>query len=307
MATMLGEDIAINVRDPQTGAVFQLPVGAFKALCDAAGVLLLDEQNRCGHGTQNGLLCITQSRIVGDFKLHPDSRLIGAMNDDDGEGGDGARTRLTALADRQGDVHVRASFAGVFDYLGNRVGAEGSLERELATDYAYTADKARDLVSLEPAPGQVKRPSPRSIVKGVCTLAQALRAKRSDKLAQSALAAFIGSEAAGVYFAVRKIRQHLPSVEEIEKAPLSAKLPTDINVAVGALGLLGIAGKRNANSAWLYLGRWNGALVEISLAAGKTLLRGANAPTTPEACKVRDLMLAKAGLAGAGRATGLTW
>src|SRR3990167_2421 len=124
-ATQTAEDFTVPDRDP-SGAVIHKPVGAYRVACDRAAVVLCDEVNRCGHGTQNAALTLFQNRVLGDYRLHPDSRLISAMNDADEEGGDGAHERLTALADRQVDIHVEATFKGWFDYATTRIGDSGS-------------------------------------------------------------------------------------------------------------------------------------------------------------------------------------
>lgn len=305
--TMTAEDFVVPDRDP-SGAVIHKPVGAFRVACERPAVILCDEVNRCGHGTQNAALTLFQNRIVGDYTLHPDSRLISAMNDANEEGGDGAHERITALADRQVDVHVKATFEGWFRYATTRIGLEGSTLRALALDYAFSADRSRRLLSLSPEPGVDKRPSPRAIRKGLGVYDAALTRGLSADQARIALAGCVGIETADCFLTIRKLRGRLPDSASIESDPMNALLPDDVDVAWAAAGLLGAVASKKSDPAWLYLGRFPGKLAEVQMATGKMLRSGAKPPTHPDAVKVRDRMLGMEGLARAGQAIpGVTW
>ena len=308
MATMSSEDFVVLDRDP-SGAILQKPVNAYRVGCERPAVVLNDEINRCQHSVQNAQLGIFQGGVLGDYKLHAGTRLIAAMNDADEEGGDGARELIPALGDRLFFLYVRADWPGFFDYLTNRVGAPGSALRELAIDYGFTADRSRKLVSFEPAPGETKRPSPRAIVHGLRGFASALERKLPANLSKAILAGAIGEDAAGAYLAIRKIREQLPTAEEIESNPTGARLPQNVDIAVAVMGVVGVVGAKNPNAAWTYLGRMDGipSGAEIKIATGKALIRTSRAPTAPDAVKIRDRMLGQIGLAGAGKTVGLSW
>lgn len=305
-ATMTGEDIVVPDRDEHSGQVIHKPVGAFRVLAGQPAILLADEINRTGHGTQNAFLMLWQNGIVGDFKLHPESRLVSAMNDADEEGGDGAHDRLTALADRQVDIRVEATFAGWFDYATKRIGAPGSSLKALATDYAYCADRSRGLLSLYPTPGVDKRPSPRAVKKGLAVFDAALNTGLTLEHARVLLAGCVGGECADAFLAIRKIRQHLPTDQQIETDPLNALLPHSVDVAWAVTGLLGVVASRKPDPAWLYIGRM-GSMQEVQLAAARMLTRGAKPPLLPDAVKIRDRMMGMEGLARLGQTAGLSW
>lgn len=307
MATQTAEDIVIPDRDP-SGAILHKPVGAYRVACDRPAVVMLDELNRCQHSTQNALLCVVQNGIVGDYKLHPESRLIGAMNDAEEEGGDGAHERISALADRMVDIHVEATFAGWFDYALARIGAPGSTLQALAVDYAFCADRSRELLSLTPQPGVDKRPSPRAIRKGLGVFDAALTRGMDEAQARTLLAGCIGEEAARCYLAIRKLRTKLPSATDIANDPLGCLLPAENDIAWAAAGLIGSVALKQPNPAWLYLGRFPSTLAEVKMATGKMLTRGAPPPTLPDALKVKSVQLGMEGLARAGQnVPGLTW
>ncbi len=306
MATATNEDVTVPVREAD-GSVRHVPVGGFREATERPTVLFLDEKNRCGQSTQNAMLCLEQSRIVGDFAFHPDTRIAGAQNDADEEGGEGASETLPALADREVWIYVKATFAGVFDYLTKCVGEEGSTLRELAVDYAFSADRSRQLVSFEATPGVLKRASPRAIENGLAVYDAEINSPGGNAdFAFALLAGAIGEETAGAFLAIRKVRKDLPSADEIEKNPKGAKLPKDVDVALAAMGLLGVVGTRSPDAAWIYLDRLK-EYAEVQTAACKALTRTIRPPTGKDAISVRNSLLGRIGLAQAGQAVGLSW
>ena len=91
-----------------------------------------------------------------------------------------------------------------------------------------------------------------------------------------------------------KVRDRLPSVGDIA-ANQAAKVPDagDTEANIGVLGLAAVAASRNANSAWLYAGRLQNKECGVALTRG--LLKFP--PTSPEALKIKMLMMGRVGLA----------
>lgn len=299
-ATMTSEDIVMPDRDP-SGAILHKPVGAFRVACERPAVILGDELNRCQHSTQNASLTLFHGGLLGDYKLHAESRLIAAMNDVNEEGGDGAHDLIPALADRLVFVYVEATFDGWFDYATTRIGAEGTSLRALALDYAFSADRSRRLVSLHAEHGVDKRPSPRAIRKGLGVYDACLRAGLDEDAAKTALSGCIGVETAGAFLAIRKIRKDLPDHKTIKADPHNAKLPESTDIAWAASGLLGAVATEAPDPAWIYLGRFKGDLAEVQLATARMLRRGAKPPTSNAAMAVSNGLLGMEGLARAGQ------
>lgn len=63
-----------------------LPPAGLKELSEKAGVLFLDELSQCNPAVLTAALRILAEREVGELKLHPDTVVVGGMNDID-EGG----------------------------------------------------------------------------------------------------------------------------------------------------------------------------------------------------------------------------
>lgn len=279
-------------RNPATGKIERVPITVIRMACEQACVLFLDEITRCTLQRQGCLMTITNERRVGDFVLHPETIVVLA-----GNGGDSAGTHgvVDALLNRCNVVEVVAKREEVCAYLRQigqpeqrdaqgKVTVSGTL-RDLGIDYAATADRRPDLIAESMPKGAsdsgILWPSPRAVVKGLRRLAGRIDAQKdiTSTVGFAALAGNMGNEAAAAYLAVRKLRDKLPTVEEICKDPEQAKIPPDTESGIAALGLIANAAERNSNSAWLYSARLKDP--ETQAAIARSML--SKVPTDPKA------------------------
>lgn len=291
------EDIGgIPVRDTASGEVKRLPMGPLHRASTHASVLHLDEVSRASTTKQGTLLTVTNEGRAGDFSLNPWSRVLLAAN---GAESTGSHTIIEALLNRCLVIQIVPKVDEALAYLINRVGDPSSTLRELAIDYALTAQKAPGLIETEPPPNAsesgLQWASPRAIVKALKVFDQSLQNKRTGEVLFAGLAGYIGKEAAGRYISIRKIREHLPSVEEIVANPKAAKVPEKDNVeaGIGVMGLVGVAASRNPDAAWIYNSRMLGP--ESKRALSKMLCMFP--PKTPEGRATKLMLLGEVGVA----------
>lgn len=284
-----------------TGRVERVPITVIRQACEQACVLFLDEITRCTLQRQGVLMTITNERRVGDFALHPGTVVVLA-----GNGGESAGTHgvVDALLNRCNVIEVVAKRAEVSAYLrtlgqparpqvvdaaGNvtDAGCTGTL-RDLGVDYAATADRRPDLIAESMPKGAADNgilwPSPRAVVKALKRLAVRIDGGRdvTGDVGFAALAGNMGSEAAAAYISVRKLRDKLPTVEEIVKDPLHAKVPPDTESGIAALGLIAMSAEKSKDSAWLYTDRLKDP--ETQAAITRSML--SKIPTNPAALAV---------------------
>lgn len=286
----------------QTGRVERVPITVIRQACEQACVLFLDEITRCTLQRQGVLMTITNERRIGDFQLHPETVVVLA-----GNGGESAGTHgvVDALLNRCNVVEVVAKRSEVISYLKQigtaasapvvdpntgavlMPGSSGTL-RELGIDYAATAERRVDLIAEAMPKGAADSgilwPSPRAVVKALKRLAVRVDGGRdiTSEVGFAALAGNMGNEAAAAYITVRKLRNKLPTVEDIVKDPKTAKIPPDTESGIAALGLIANAAEKNADSAWLYTGRLQDA--ETQAAITRNML--SKMPKTPDALAV---------------------
>jgi hypothetical protein len=79
----------------------------------------------------------------------------------------------------------------------------------------------------------------------------------------------VGEEKAAGFLGIRKLRKHLPSVDEIHAKPDKAKVPEQRDRQIAALGLLSRVADKDTWAAWVYADR---LLPEIAAASGRVLM-----------------------------------
>ncbi len=309
------EDInGIPTRDPATGQVVRLPIGPIRAAQAGPAVFMLDEIDRSGAQKQGALLAGLRERRFGDAFLHPETDLLLAAN---GASSGGTHSLISAFLNRCLPVNFVQSAKEVQDYLaGGWRKAEQpdpiSLDvpgwdaarintalAELMLDYAATAEKAAGLIQTEAPAGSEENGAPwasgRAVVEGLKVLNVGLASGLTGDTLVACLAGCIGKEGAGAYFSVRKVRDRLPSPDDIANTPVQALVPhtDDVEANVGVLGLTAIAASRNPNNAWLYAGRLTNKECGVALCRGLLKFPA----TSTEALKVKMTMLGRVGMA----------
>lgn len=272
------------------GAVERFPLGPLKRACDEPVVLFLDELTMASPPVQGAAMRLIYERWAGERKLHEGTRIVAAWNPPDQSAGgyDMALPlmgRLTKVKLHPKMDEVRQYFYGLGGLTlqtgaGEKVNgttveakvtkeeAKAAIEKardpliRLAVDFAATTEVSADLIQIEPPAGsQVAGKqwgAPRSWERGLRLCAEMVRQNpklENGSLFLTALAGNIGDDQAAAFIAIRKVREHLPSEEEILKDPTKARLPETKEHAIAALGLLAQVAMRDYSSAWLYAAR----------------------------------------------------
>lgn len=283
----------IPVRDAVTGQVVRLPIGPIRTASTTASLLFLDEVSRANEVKQGALLTLINERRAGDFALHPDTVVVLAANGTDSVG---AFKLIDAMMNRIVIIDALPTTEEVCDYLRALGGDEDVFAvalRDMAIDWAATAERTPQLIQIVPAPGTVDNgeqwPSPRMCEKAVRGLAALTAAGASFRAQRAFLSGAVSEAVATAYFAVRSLRDNLPTAAEIAADPKKAKLPGTIDTAVAVMALVEQAGLRDHDAAWVYADRIT-QFEDIRVALGKRLTANVKA-TSKEAIKARVHML----------------
>jgi hypothetical protein len=209
-------------------------------------------------------------RWAGDKKLHPGTRIIAASNPPDQAAG-GWELSMPLLG-RLTQIKVMPTVGEVQDYLFN-LGEHDSPERAMAVDLAATLFMSPDLIQFDPPQqANVGLPwaSPRSWERAIKVCSAALKDNIHDQgdVFHALMAGNVGEDQAMAYLAIRKVRDSLPSMEQIKKDPTDAKLPVNVDAGVAALGVIAQVAISHPNAAWAYASRLSG---EAKVAALNTV------------------------------------
>jgi len=236
----------------------RIPLSVVKFACDNPVVLFLDELTCAPATVQAAALRLVFERWAGDQKLHPGTRIIAASNPPEQASG-GSELSLPLLG-RMTQIKMRPTVKEVQDYF-YQLGPEGSTLRSLAVDFAATLEMAPDLLAIEPPPGTAMsgKPwgAPRSYERGLRVCATALDQGEPDgsNIFAACLAGNVGDDAALGFMTIRKIRETLPSIKEVQGNPKGAKLPEDVNSSVAVLGVLAQVCQTDPCAAAIYMDR----------------------------------------------------
>lgn len=297
------------------GQVWRFPIGPLRMAAQQPSVLMLDEIDRSGAQKQGVILALLRERRAGDTFLHLETDLLLAAN---GASSGGTHSLISAFLNRCLPVNFVQDPEEVQEYLaGGWVKAEqpdpidlgvpnwtpeqlNTALAELMLDYSATAAKAPLLICTEPPAGAEENGAPwasgRAIVEGLKVLNIGLASGLKGDTLAACLAGCVSKEAAASYFQIRKTRDRLPAIDDIEKNPKKALVPAegDVDANIGVLGLCAVAAKRNANNAWIYAGRLQNR--ECAQALCKGLMK--NPPMgNPEAMGVKLKLMSMAGIA----------
>lgn len=278
----------IPVRDEATGQVVRLPIGPIRIASQQPSLLFLDEVSRANEVKQGALLTLINERRAGDFMLHPDTIVALAAN---GTSSTGAFKLIGAMMNRIVIVDALPSLEEVCNYLRNLGGDGDTFDvalRDMAIDWAATAERTPNLIAIEPPPGVEENgeqhPSPRMCEKAVRGMAKLQLDGMPMSVLRAFLAGAVSPTVANAYFAVRLLRDNLPTAKEICDDPKGAKLPAGIEQAVAAMALVEQAGLRDPDAAWVYANRLKQE--DIRVALGKRLTSKVPAKSA-EAIKAR--------------------
>lgn len=279
----------IPVPDPVTGRVLRLPMGPIRRASEAPCILFLDEYLNAHPALQGASLTLILERWAGDFKLHPETRLILASNPVALSAG-GHEQTLPSLG-RMRQINVEPTIDEVRTFMrtigedtptGVKAGAQTRAQvlRDLGWDLSATLGADPGLLQNTPPPSAATSGESwacgRNYVRAFGALADLFTEGGCvhpangplDPLVVATLAGDIGETQAHALIAMWRTRNKLPTKEEIIADPKGSKLPTDSASGVAAIGLLANVGRTDACAGWIYASRLSD---EIKVASARAL------------------------------------
>jgi hypothetical protein len=236
----------------------RLPMAAIKKACEGPVVLFLDELSCAPPAVQGAALRLVYERVAGDVRLHPGTRILVAMNAPEQAAG-GWEIALPLLG-RLIILELRPSMTEVQDWFINLCDREPE-KAALAADFAATLQVSPELLQIDPPPGAQTSGkqwgAPRNWYRGISACSEYLRQGGTDnnQIFTALLAGSVGEATAVSFCAIRKVRHNLPSVSEILKTPMEAKVPENVDAQIAVMGILGQVALTDIWAAWTYTDR----------------------------------------------------
>jgi hypothetical protein len=226
-----------------------------KACVDAPGLLFLDEISQVTPSVHGPLMRLLLEGYAGGQPLHSGSAILAAANrPEECPGGieltAATVNRVIKITDFFPTLsEIRAFFEGL--------GTEGSRLREDARDFAATLAVQPDLLDMAPPRPAIDAgaqfASPRGWERALRAFAE--YGSKEDDVGCALLAGGVGEAKSAMFLGIRKLRQHLPSVDEILKDPVNARVPAERDRQIAAIGLLSRVADRDMWAAWIYVTR----------------------------------------------------
>ncbi len=298
----------IPVPDPVTGRVLRLPMGPIRRASEAPSILFLDEYLNAHPALQGASLTLILERWAGDFRLHPDTRIILASNPIAMSAG-GHDQSLPSLG-RMTTINVEPAIdefrvwvrsLGSDTPQGAKIQTRDQILRDLAWDLSATLGADPGLIQMMPPAASATSGeswgAPRNYVRALKLLSQlfasgTVHPANGDlsPLVLAGLAGNIGETLSHALIAMWRCRNKLPTKEEIMADPEGCKLPapSDSAANIAAIGLLANVGRSDACAGWLYAGRLND---EIKVASARALFPMMLDPKSPRYLKANKLKI----------------
>lgn len=250
-----------------------------KACVDAPGILFLDELTSVPPSVQAPLMRLLLERWAGGVSLHPDSCVIGAANRPE-ECPSGIEMSAATVNRVIRIVDFMPTLSEIQTYFESLAEPETRLREELL-DFAATISVNVDLLDFSPPRPAIDAGapfgSPRAWERGIRAYAAYCdRAgigynvgKEDDDIGYALMSGAVGEAKAAAFLAIRKMRKHLPSIEEILNNPEKARVPDHKDRQIAAVGLLARVADRDIWASWVYADR---LLPEISASCARILM-----------------------------------
>lgn len=266
------------------GALRRSMLPQIKACVDAPGILFLDELTAVPPSVQAPLMRLLLERVAGDAVLHPDSVVLAAANKpEECPGGiemsAASINRVIKISDFQPTI------SEIADYF-YTLGTEESRFRDEAVDFAATLQVETNLLDMSPPRASIDAgapfASPRAWERGLRAYAEYCAianvgfnvGKREDEIGYTILEGAVGDAKAIAFLAIREMRQHLPSIDEILTNPKEAQVANKKERQIAAVGVIARVAERDIGAAWIYCDR---LLPEIGAAAARVIMAKQNA------------------------------
>jgi hypothetical protein len=269
------------------GVLMRALIAQIKACVDGPGLLFLDELTSVPPSVQAPLMRLLLEHVAGNERLHPDSCVVGAANrPEECPGGiemsAASINRVIKLVDYMPTLDELRGFY-------ESVGVQGSRLHEEFLDFSATLTVNSDLLDMTPPRASIDAGapfgSPRAWERGLRAYAAYCDkagvgynvGKDDDDIGYAILSGAVGEAKAVAFLGIRKMRKHLPSIEEILGDPVKAKIPEQKDRQIAAVGLLSRVAEKDLWCAWLYAER---LLPEISAACSRVLMTRQGTPGT---------------------------
>jgi len=250
-----------------------------KACVDQPGLLFLDELTSVPPSVQAPLMRLLLESYAGGQRLHAGSAVVGAANrPEECPGGiemsAASVNRVIKLVDY---MPLLDEMRGYYE----NVGESGTRLHDEFLDFSATLSVNSDLLDMTPPRPAIDAGapfgSPRAWERGLRAYANYCDAARvgfnvgkdEDDIGYAILSGAVGEAKAVAFLGIRKMRKHLPSVEEILNDPAKAKKPEEKDRQIAAIGLLARVADQDTWCAWIYAER---LLPEISAACARVLM-----------------------------------
>lgn len=243
--------------------VDRFPLSIIQDACDKPVLLFLDEISAAPPAVQAAFLRLILERVAGDRQLHPDTRVIAAANPP--EQAPGGFELSAPLMGRVVVFKFRPTHHEILDFmstLGSDAEDADDLSKALrleAEDFALTAGAQPDLLQIdipsECITGGTPWAAPRNWEHALRGRAAARVNKAGDTVTSLITEGAVGRTIATSYEGILKLRNVLPTVEEIVADPAKAKLPANAKEQIAVLGVMAHVANQNSWAAWIYAGR----------------------------------------------------
>jgi len=282
--------------------VDRFPLSIVQTACERPVLLFLDEISAAPPSVQAAFLRLILERVAGDLSLHPDTRVIAAANPP--EQAPGGFELSAPLMGRVVVFKFRPTHYEVLDFmsgLGSDADDASPLDKALrieAEDFAITAGAQPDLLQIdipsECITGGIPWAAPRNWEHALRGRAAARVNNVGVEITALITEGAVGKQIATAYEGILKLRQVLPTVEEIIADPAHAKLPVNPKEQVAVLGVMVHVANENSWAAWIYAARLEKA--EYKQACAKILQKKTASPLT--AAHAQAGVKARVGLLG---------
>lgn len=261
------------------GVLHRALLPQIKACVDAPGLLFLDELTAVPPSVQAPLMRVLLEQVAGGTPLHPDSAVVAAANrPEECPGGielsAASVNRVVKLVDYMPTLDELRAFY-------ERVGDAGTRLHEEFLDFSATLAVNSELLDMSPPRPAIDAgapfASPRAWERGLRAYASYCEkakvgynvGKDEDDIGYAILSGAVGEAKAVAFLGIRKMRKHLPSIEEILNEPAKAKVPEQKDRQIAAVGLLARVAEKDLWASWIYTER---LLPEISAACARVLM-----------------------------------
>lgn len=256
-------------------------------------VLCIDEATTMPKSVEGPMLRVALERNAGGQQLHPGTSIVMCANPP--EQAPGGIELSAALINRVVLLLYSPSITDASGgpgevmryFFGDPVKATANVldEEELEKTYRNeAADLAatltvESLVQMDPPRASIDAGEPWGSPRGweIGLRAWAAHGAQEDSVGHALLAGAVGATAASAFLAIRKLREKLPTVQEIASQPATAKVPDDRSHQIALLGLVvRVAAEIDVWASWIFTERLS---PEISMAAARSIMRYSHRPT----------------------------